>query len=921
MYTVIRYILLCLCMLLLPHGASSLYAQEQRKATRTIVFAGDWDKAPYEFFRDDSGLPAGFNVDVINAIMEEMNVPCQVKLEEWSKAVAAFERGDVDLIFGDIRRYHGEHFYATQNIIYYYRIAVASLLDSTVAIPLEALKRPDDTKFYRGGYSAFAFKDWLQDSVPLSYMSPKMALEGLMQGSCKYYVWGEEALRWKLKELHLGDTIKVHEVELPMGEIRILGHDRMLIDEVDACFSRLKQRGDIEELYNQWFHPERLVHDKTSPISISIIASVLLFAGMIYLFTRFTKSRIRNITRRSTDLHTMMYHALHMGNFHVMEYNVKKNLFSNYYGTLLPEKGMTLEQFTERIYPDEQKEFTRKMQMLLSGRESRFELEKSWNAGTKEAPSWLRFHGFVMAEQDEDGKPEYIINVIHDITHDVNEQKENRAIQRQFERLFNLPKLAMSFYSREGWLIKPNGKMEELCRFDHPKSEHFWRSKNMYGHSLFHDAYPPGSSHNLQVCQKMEYPEVGLKNYIEFHVLPVRSKEGSVLQYLLAAFDLNEDHDIYTGIATQTKQQHKIQQQIEGIKRRLHHLMVDSNIYFYQLDLLAHTISFSQALGEVSRVLSMDEYLEMVDEEGCEDMEGLLHGNENQTVRYRHFKRTSIMPNPQWVCYIGTPKYDDKGERIGEAGIMVVLTELIEAQRRLRDTTALANDSIRLKSLFLASMTHELRTPLNAIVGFTTLLQMTEDPAERVELIKIVHNGCDMLERLINDILEASSVTTDASFTPMQENVDFAYAFDSMCIPLQQRVEQANLVFVKDNPYQDFFTTIDVTRIQQVVTNFITNAVKFTQQGHIKLGYRYEQRGIYIYCEDTGIGIPKDKQEIVFERFVKLDEFIQGTGMGLAICKSIVERLGGQIGVESEGDGTGSTFWIRIPCERQLHRQ
>ena len=98
----------------------------------------------------------------------------------------------------------------------------------------------------------------------------------------------------------------------------------------------------------------------------------------------------------------------------------------------------------------------------------------------------------------------------------------------------------------------------------------------------------------------------------------------------------------------------------------------------------------------------------------------------------------------------------------------------------------------------------------------------------------------------------------------------------------------------------------------------MTNAVKYTKQGHIRVGYRKEERegkeGLYIYCEDTGTGIPKDKQASVFERFVKLNEFVQGTGLGLSICKSIAERCGGQIGIDSEGDGHGSTFWIWVPC-------
>ena len=109
---------------------------------------------------------------------------------------------------------------------------------------------------------------------------------------------------------------------------------------------------------------------------------------------------------------------------------------------------------------------------------------------------------------------------------------------------------------------------------------------------------------------------------------------------------------------------------------------------------------------------------------------------------------------------------------------------------------------------------------------------------------------------------------------------------------------------------------MDSGRIQQVITNFVTNAVKYTQQGHIKVGYREEGNGLYIYCEDTGTGIPKDKCEKVFDRFVKLNDFVQGTGLGLSICKAIIDQCHGKIGVNSE-EGKGSTFWIWIPCPRK----
>ena len=235
----------------------------------------------------------------------------------------------------------------------------------------------------------------------------------------------------------------------------------------------------------------------------------------------------------------------------------------------------------------------------------------------------------------------------------------------------------------------------------------------------------------------------------------------------------------------------------------------------------------------------------------------------------------------------------------------------MEAQQKLKDETLRAEESGKMKAAFLANMTHEIRTPLNAIVGFSDLLPVVEEHSERMEFIRIIRNNCDMLMRLINDILEASNVGQALAIQP--EQVDFAKVFDDICQTLAQRVDEAGVQFIKDNPYDTFPATLDKGRIQQVLTNFTTNAIKYTHEGHIKVGYREQDGGIYFYCEDTGAGIPKDKQAAVFERFVKLNDFVQGTGLGLSICKAIAERCEGKIGVDSEGEGHGSTFWMWIP--------
>jgi signal transduction histidine kinase len=151
--------------------------------------------------------------------------------------------------------------------------------------------------------------------------------------------------------------------------------------------------------------------------------------------------------------------------------------------------------------------------------------------------------------------------------------------------------------------------------------------------------------------------------------------------------------------------------------------------------------------------------------------------------------------------------------------------------------------------------------------------------------------------------------------------VDFAKAFNELFESLRPRVQEPGVAFVKDNPYATLLIKVDVERVSQVITNFVTNAVKYTHQGQIKVGYRTETRtiegrqreGLYAYCEDTGAGISPESQSKIFERFFKVDDFVQGTGLGLSICKAFTDACHGDIGVISEGKGKGSVFWMWIP--------
>lgn len=244
------------------------------------------------------------------------------------------------------------------------------------------------------------------------------------------------------------------------------------------------------------------------------------------------------------------------------------------------------------------------------------------------------------------------------------------------------------------------------------------------------------------------------------------------------------------------------------------------------------------------------------------------------------------------------------------------ITELKETELKLIEAKNKAENLDRLKSAFLANMSHEIRTPLNAIVGFSNLLVETEEVEERMQYMSIVQENTELLLQLISDILDLSKMES-GTFEFVKSDTDVNLLCSEIIRSLQMKVpENVELLFEDHLP--ECHVQADKNRLNQVISNFINNSLKFTSQGKISLGYNLQEDGyLRFYVRDTGMGIPQDKVNTVFDRFVKLNTFIHGTGLGLSICKSLVEQMGGKIGVEST-EGVGSCFWFTYPYKKQL---
>ena len=240
------------------------------------------------------------------------------------------------------------------------------------------------------------------------------------------------------------------------------------------------------------------------------------------------------------------------------------------------------------------------------------------------------------------------------------------------------------------------------------------------------------------------------------------------------------------------------------------------------------------------------------------------------------------------------------------------ITSIKQTEEALAEAKEKAENADLSKSAFLANMSHEIRTPLNAIVGFSELLAAANTEEEKQKYLEILHTNSELLLQLVNDILDLSKIEAGT--------LEFVYSDVDINLLLNDLEQLFRMKIGSNSPVQiitepglpSCMVHTDRNRIAQVVSNFVSNAIKFTTEGSIRIGYQSSENGLRFYVSDTGSGISADKLEGVFDRFVRLQSDKNGNGLGLSICKTIVNKLGGEIGAESEV-GKGSTFWFTLP--------
>ena len=673
---------------------------------------------------------------------------------------------------------------------------------------------------------------------------------------------------------------------------------------------------------------------QSGPTTMEVLPMALatvVFCVFVYMLVRnrLLLRRIRKSTSETQSTHQMMRKALDIANNNVIVYDLRTLIVTNLNGHMLPDEGVTEEGFKLHVHPDDVDTVVSGIKQLRTGVRQTIEFGYRWNVnfGAGE-PEWRYLRNTSVTEYAPGSRqPINVISALFDETDIHQQQIEEENLSSRYKQIFENSIIGLSFYSPDGWLVDANKIMRDICHFDSEDGDEFFSKSNLFDLFPFNELLDRHHLEEYWGCTQSIIPERNMRVYLEIRLHPICDDHGEIVYLSIATRDITEERELYLQAKRNDVEIQKVNESIQLYETELRYMMEACEMQAWRVSLERNCIEFYNGLSVITKTFTLQQLPHIFLNEDDDFVRALSNPAEAfaKPLVYMGQMKPVVSgkkTEPQWVQINCIPEYDDHGQLIGAFGVWRNINNLMRKQEQLKHETERANDSGRMKSIFLANMTHEIRTPLNAIVGFSDVLPMLTTSEERQEMIRVIMDNCDMLLRLTNDIQTAASLDAGGiQITPVR--TDFAHFFNQSCDELRQRIHEPGVEFIKESPYDTYVVDVDVDCIRQILTNFVTNAVKYTHQGHIKLSYQKEWRdidgnsheGLCVYCEDTGDGIPVEVQEKIFDRFFKVNDYIQGTGLGLTICKAIADACHGQIGVSSKGQGEGSTFWLWIPCQ------
>ena len=685
----------------------------------------------------------------------------------------------------------------------------------------------------------------------------------------------------------------------------------------DALLARIKAGEDIilefeydfDRVNNEYFS----THNKNTMIYEVRVVPVRnkkeKIVGHILLANDVTA--IKEAEYRTEESKKNLEMAMDAANMSSWVYDVHKKVFSPLYGEPIMQGTPTLEALQERLHPQDRAPLKQLFAQLI---------DKEIQQGNitvrffNEQENQYRFYENRLRLSPEHFGKLQIVGTQLDVT-------EKMRMAKKTQDLIAKRELAMQVSDIVHWDF--DVRTQKFEAYNDPINNYV--SDSLVPFSKYLDVtHPEDRSTFYDAIQSM----LSGKNLKINFTCRMQTKHDESWQYynvIGVPFERDEDGGIirFTGFRQNISKLHQLNEELKERNYKMELTFKNVGMSYWDFDVQSKQFkAFNDAVNDYNpeKPITPEDYLAAAhpDDTCCirEYVDHMLLGTDKE---FSFTYRSKTKWDQEWQTMLVSgiqAECDKKGRVIRYTGIKLNNTKWENMVRELKELKEKAELSDRLKSAFLANMSHEIRTPLNAIVGFSELMVNCDDPAEKAEYQSIIESNNELLLRLINDILDLSKIESGI-LERKRENFDMPKVCSELHTMILPKITNPDIEFRMDDNRPNCKVFLDRNRLKQVWMNFLTNAVKCTGKGYIKMGYSIERGGVRIYVEDTGSGIPFELQDRVFGRFQKLNEFAQGTGLGLAISRAIIEAAGGEIGFTSV-PGSGSTFWAWIPCDIEM---
>lgn len=895
--TVKKFLLFCIAVFF---SGSHIVAFSVRDS---IVVRGDNLYPPFEYI-NEYGKPEGFNVDIIQAVMDEVGSQCDLKLEDWSDVITGFEKGDNYLITASVPSFPDPSLYRFSIPFYTISFSIVSrsvnefhsindLRDKVVAVQSNSVSE----KYLRNNYITkyIVIVNDMDEAV-------RMVDDGL----CDAALGSDAVIKHIVKKLKLRH-LKIHLTDIPyLGYSLVFNtDDDSLITTINRGISNIKFNGVYDQIYDKWFgmYPsyslEWLLYG-----GIAIFALVIILFLFILILRKRVEIAVKSYKLSQDKLkeqNMQLSMAFKAGNIVPLTWNMETDIVSSsisdvdlsYISINVNENGTPLSAVMLYVDPEDSKRCTKMFEDFREHRMNNAHEEIRF----KKPNSFDRYFSVFLFSDPGNTDSNIVSGYIQDVT---AKRLAELTLQKNEQMMYSVlnaiqsPIFVKDFSKGDSFIFWNTASIKTFGDFIMQGIDSFFpqeASQEVY--KVDEHVYNSGETYSQREDVTLKSGKI-LHDLVQKSVIFINNRK----LILGVRWDVSE----------MVKLQVELMQANENIKLILDNIHSGIAYITKDLEVKWENISSFTSHPSLSFCTSKDKKCYQKTKTSAIKTPCSLVLDTLDTKEMNSLDITC--DDGKVLEVVSIPIINSSQEIDGVILRVDDITDKTISLHQLEDAKFEAVQADKMKSTFLANMSHEIRTPLNAIVGFSTLLKNAQSEEEKEEFCDIISHSSDSLLKIIDDVLDISKI--EAGFIELT-NVDFDIAklFAVLHTTFVPRIKEG-IILKCVNPYPACYVNADKNRVTQVITNFMTNAIKFTPKGSITMGYETSDKGFKIYVQDTGIGIPEDKKDKVFKRFERFNNSIEGTGLGLPICKSIMDKAGGSIGFESI-EGEGSTFWAIFP--------